>query len=257
MQVFSGKKFIANGILSARRKWYRGSGGEHSHDFFEMEYILQGSGSYTINGHRYPLEPGTLFYLSPADLHTVDTEGAELINVMFPCSFFDSDLLFSLFAPGTAVALQLSSEDRALIEPLLAETVSSAQADPDYALQFLRCVLLKLSTLTPAQKSRPSTPIQAAIVYTLEHFRSGVTLRETAEQIGLTPNYLSALFLKETGKNFKVYLDDLRFDHAANLLRATDLPAAEVCFAAGFNDYANFSRRFRRKYGCPPGNYRK
>lgn len=255
MKVFSKQKFIENGRLSAQRKRYSGRGSEHSHDFFELEYILEGSGDYTINGGRHPIEPGMLFFLSPADLHSLNTEGVELYNVMFPCSFFDSDLLFSLFTPGTAAALKLSPEDRCLMEQLLAEVAGSN--DAEYALQFLRCCLLKLSTLLSPEKSRPDSHIRAAIVYILENFRSGITLQQTAEQIGLTPTYLSALFQSETGKNFKSYVDDLRFDHAAKLLRATHLPVSEICAAAGFNDYANFSRRFRKKYDCSPGEYRE
>ncbi|MBQ8894314.1 MAG: helix-turn-helix domain-containing protein [Clostridia bacterium] len=254
MRVFSKHKFIENGILSAQRKWYSGVGSAHSHDFFEIEYILQGSGCCTVNGTPYPVKPGMLFFLSPADTHSLSAESTELYNVMFPCSFFDTDLLFSLFAPGTAVAVCLSASNRAVMESLLGETVGR---EPEYARHFLRCILLKLSTLIPHLNSRPDSHIQAAIVYILENFRSAITLQETAEHIGLTAAYLSTLFRQETGKNFKTYVDELRFDHAARLLRSTELPVSEICPAAGFNDYANFSRRFRQKYGCSPGDYRK
>jgi two-component system response regulator YesN len=94
------------------------------------------------------------------------------------------------------------------------------------------------------------------VVYILENFRFGVTLEQTAKHIGLAPVYLSGLFKRELGQNFKNYVDHLRFTHAAHMLKQTDLSVAEICSLAGFNDYANFSRRFRQLYGTSPRNYK-
>ena len=254
MHVLPKSRFIKNGILSAERKTHCGIGSVHSHDFFEIEYILDGTGVYTVNGTPYPLQAGMLFFMSPADTHSVATEGAEFYNVMFPCSFFDTDLLYSLFAPGTAAVLSLSEADRSVMNALFSEL---PEKEPQYARHFLRCILLKLSTLTQEQKTTPHSHIRAAIVYILEHFRNGITLQDTAAHLGLTEAYLSTLFLQEAGKNFKNYVDELRFDHAAKLLSSTELTVAEVCTASGFSDYANFSRRFRTQFGCTPSEYRK
>ena len=191
--------------------------------------------------------------MSPADTHRVQTEGAEIYNVMFPCSFFDTDLLYSLFAPGTAAVVDLSAEEQIIMNALFSEL---PEKEPQYARHFLRCILLKLSTRTEGQKSAPHSHVRAAIVYILERFRNGITLQDTATQLGLTEAYLSTLFLQETGKNFKKYVDDLRFDHAAKLLTSTELTVTEVCAASGVNDYANFSRRFRKRFGHTPSKHR-
>lgn len=257
MKVFSGEKFIQNGILSACRKSYSGCGSEHSHDFFEIEYIISGSGRYDVNGTAYPIKAGMLFLLSPADFHSISAQHTELYNVMFPCSFFDPDLLFSLFSPDFASAIELSNE-QVLISSLLNEVVLSCKENRfEDARLYLSCVLGKVSSIRKAVNHRPSSHISAAIIYILEHFREKITLKTTADRLGLNSCYLSSVFHKETGKSFKAYVDDLRFNYAAKLLSSTDIPITELCFKAGFSDYANFSRRFKERYGCSPKEMRR
>ena len=257
MRIYSGEKFIKNGILSAKKKFYSGKGREHSHDFFEIEYIISGSGQYFVNGTEYTIKEGMLFFLSPANFHSISTERAELYNVMFPCSFFDPELMFSLFSPDYASAIELGAE-RTLIRSLLDEVVLSTKEDRfEDAGLYLQCILKKVSSLSSAEAHRPCSHISAAIIYILEHFRETITLKTTAEYLGLNISYLSSIFSKEMGKNFKTYVDELRFNYAEKLLSSTDIPITELCFKAGFSNYANFSRRFREKYGFSPKEMRR
>ena len=53
-----------------------------------------------------------------------------------------------------------------------------------------------------------------------------------------------------------IYL--LRLDHAAHLLHRrasleTSQPLSEIAYACGFRDYTHFARRFRHRFGYPPG----
>ena len=43
----------------------------HWHDFFEMELILEGQAIHILNGTPYPVKAGSLYLLTPADLHTL------------------------------------------------------------------------------------------------------------------------------------------------------------------------------------------
>ena len=257
MKIYSGDKFIKNGKLSAARKTYNGSGREHSHDFFEIEYIVGGNGRYIVNGIEHNVKEGLLFFLSPADFHRVETNGIELYNVMFPCSFFEPELLFSLFSPDFATVIELK-EEKILIKALLDEVILSYEENRfEDARLYLHCLLKKVSGLSYKKRRSQNSHISAAIIYMLEHFREKITLKTTAETLGLNISYLSSLFKQEIGKSFKCYLDDVRFNYAEMLLRSTDIPITELCFRAGFSDYANFSRRFRERNGVSPKEMRK
>ena len=256
MKLFKKDQEINNGIMNAGKKHITGNFPEHGHEFFEIEYILNGTGTYTVDGTAYPIRKNMLFFISPANFHAVSDCEADLINIMFSCDLCDPSTLFRLYAPEAASAVCFSDTDGLLAERLFSEILTSP--DLDYAVQFLRCILYKIASLLPKDKNcMAGSHIQTAIIYILENFRSNASLSHTAPYVGLAPAYLSNLFLKETGINFKVYLDNLRFDYAARLLLFTSMSISEICTDSGFTDYANFTRRFKIKYGCTPAAYRR
>ena len=254
MKLLEKTSQIENGIISASKKHFDGAFYEHSHEFFEIEYILKGNGKYFINGKDYPIHDKMLFFMSPSDFHAIENCNAEIINVMFSCNLCDSHTLFSLFSPNTDSAIQFSEKDSILIEQLLFEILSSENTD--YQIQFLRCILYKLASVSTKNHDKTITHVQSAIVYLLENFRLNITLESTAKHLNLAPAYLSKLFSEQTGINFKVYLDNLRFDYALKLLSFTNMSVLEICNESGFYDYANFTRRFKKKFNCTPSGYR-
>ncbi|MBQ8895072.1 MAG: helix-turn-helix domain-containing protein [Clostridia bacterium] len=260
MRIFQLKNYVEKGIISAEihHVGIKRITFDHSHDCFEIDYFFRGTGVYCINGREHRFEPGMLFFNSPADIHNQVAETpTKFVTVMFPCAVFEPELLYLLFSPDTVSSLEIPEKDRPLIESLLLEIHELAEVEPANAVHYLRCVLLKFFRLAQKGRELPHSHVQAAIIYILEHFRSGITLQEAAAHVGLAPAYLSTLFRKETGETFKNYVDNLRFYYASHLLRSTDLPVTEVCSFAGFRDYANFSRRFHEKYGYSPGKNRK
>jgi len=68
---------------------------------------------------------------------------------------------------------------------------------------------------------------------------------------------LNSLFRSGCGLSVMAYLNKIRLDVAASLLRNTELPVTEVAWRAGFPDESYFSRSFRKRYGNPPAAYRK
>jgi hypothetical protein len=47
---------------------------EHSHNFFELVYILSGTGRQCINNHSFPYRDGHMFLITPQDCHAFDIE---------------------------------------------------------------------------------------------------------------------------------------------------------------------------------------
>ncbi|UVH51727.1 helix-turn-helix transcriptional regulator [Pseudomonas sp. CBSPBW29] len=89
-----------------------------------------------------------------------------------------------------------------------------------------------------------------------EH-RPTLTLKEAAAEAFLSPNYLTHLLKKETGKTFSQLVLDRRMQLARSLLLAQHSTIGQVALACGFVDEAYFSRRFRKMHGMAPGQYRR
>jgi AraC family transcriptional activator of tynA and feaB len=82
---------------------------------------------------------------------------------------------------------------------------------------------------------------------------------EVATKMGISLRYLQKLFT-ERGSTSSELIYSCRLDHAAHLLQrrallATSQPLSEVAYASGFTDYTHFARKFRRRFGCPPGSH--
>ncbi len=258
MEILPKETHVLNGIITAHHRFLTRAHPNHGHDFFEIEYFIQGEGTYVIDGTEYPIMENSLFFLSPANTHALLIEKGELINVMFSYDVCDTPLLAQWFSnPGARVGT-FSDEENLFIRNILDEMVrASKKGNTDYAIQLLRCILYKITEDTMENKSRTSNHIQKAIGFIIANFRSKITLKDTADYVKLVPSYLSSLFVEETGRNFKEYLDGVRFEYAERLLKFTDIPVAEVCTQSGFYDYANFTRRFKIKFGITPLSARK
>ncbi|GAB5562822.1 MAG: hypothetical protein SynsKO_44690 [Synoicihabitans sp.] len=85
-----------------------------------------------------------------------------------------------------------------------------------------------------------------------ETFYDEWDLDRAAERAGLSRRRFTTLFREVASQTFGNFLNELRLNHAAKLLRAGDHSVTGVMFAAGFNDVSHFYRRFRQKYGQPP-----
>ena len=240
-------------LVSASKKRFVGDVKPHGHDFFELEYIIEGKGAYEIDGKQYQIKSGMLFFMTPANVHTVKNADMELINVMFKVG--GGALPFDL-SGGYMSATEFSEQDRTLVFELLSELVKVHKTDVRYGRLLLECVFQKLSFTEARIKPEIKPYVSQTITFILENFRKGITLGDVARVVGLSKAYLSDYFVNHTGINFKTYLDNVRFDYVRMLLEFTDTPIGEIYLDAGFGDYTNFSRRFKKRFLMSPVEYR-
>lgn len=55
MQKYTKSRFIENGYLSATKKQENTFIETHFHDFYELEFIVSGNGTYTVDGTEYEI----------------------------------------------------------------------------------------------------------------------------------------------------------------------------------------------------------
>ena len=88
--------------------------------------------------------------------------------------------------------------------------------------------------------------------YIQAHFKENITRTEIAEQVYLTPNYLSKLFHDEKGISIPEYISLLRIEAAKELIVTTDWPMGRIGMEVGFESIAYFSTTFKKVCGCSP-----
>ena len=83
-----------------------------------------------------------------------------------------------------------------------------------------------------------------------------LAVSDLAAAAGLSPAYFSRAFHKAFGESPHQYLLTRRLERAAALLRTTDRPVTEICFAVGLASLGSFTTSFRRVFGTTPLAYR-
>ncbi len=98
--------------------------------------------------------------------------------------------------------------------------------------------------------------IMKVINYVDANFDKDLSVKQLSNQFGLTPNYLSQIFKKETGENFAVYLNKLRIKRSCELLKSSNIKIYEIGRLVGYNDSQYFYRVFKKYVNQTPIEYR-
>ena len=138
---------------------------------------------------------------------------------------------------------------------LLAE-VDDETAGADLARALFRLTRGFLAHDNRSRSGKAERTFQEIRQYMAENFCLPLTREETAAYFQLNPNYLSRLFRQRSGSSFSEILRSMRLEHAAFLLRATDLLVDEITLQCGYQSTPFFTSAFHRHFGLPPGQYR-
>jgi AraC-like DNA-binding protein len=82
-------------------------------------------------------------------------------------------------------------------------------------------------------------------------------MAELAEQFGMSQSAFSRFFRKETGNTFTDFMTRIRIHRACQLLMESDQYISNICYQVGFNNLANFNRRFVAIKGMTPSDFRR
>lgn len=100
-----------------------------------------------------------------------------------------------------------------------------------------------------------SAPVAKAIQYMYAYFDQPLTMEKIAEAIHFSPGYLSRTFKAEMQVTVGEYLNRLRVEKAAGILKTGDFPVTEVAIMTGFSSYAKFSVEFKKYTGKTAREY--
>jgi AraC-like DNA-binding protein len=98
--------------------------------------------------------------------------------------------------------------------------------------------------------------IDQAVRWLHQHLDRPVQVADLSRHLRISPAHLHRLFKSRTRRSPKAFLNALRLERAAHLLRHTALPSARISALVGFDDPLYFSRAFARATGMPPSRFR-
>ncbi|MBR1863263.1 MAG: helix-turn-helix domain-containing protein [Ruminococcus sp.] len=85
----------------------------------------------------------------------------------------------------------------------------------------------------------------------------GIRVQEIAEELGLTPQYISKLFKQEVGVTISEYIMSRRIQAAENMLKFSEYTPLDIGNYLNFSSHSHFIAAFRKNTGLTPKQYRE
>lgn len=98
--------------------------------------------------------------------------------------------------------------------------------------------------------------LYSIILYMINNYSKKITIPDLTKEFNINRTTLSEKFMNCVGESIISYLNKLRINMAAIILRDTKLPISEVMERVGFSDSSHFLRTFKKCMGLSPKNYR-
>ena len=100
--------------------------------------------------------------------------------------------------------------------------------------------------------------VKSVIAYINKNYNDvDLSLAKVADEIFITPVYLSKLFKQETGVNFLDFIHKVRIEKAKNYLLDGNIKVYEISSLVGYSNEKHFSKKFKKYVGKSPSEYRQ
>lgn len=255
----------------------------HRHDFVELIYICDGSGTQYIDGVAYKVSRGDFLYVNYGKTHDFTANGSmTYIEVMFDLCFLSREIITSRNAfdilsltefrefHGNAAGnadpiVTFTGRERQVVEHILEDIIEELSHKNalyknvvrDYIEALFLKMIRKLSAESHQEYCDKSDVMRQILDYINNNFSEDLSLEALAEKCFYSPAYFSRIFKEKFGMGFKTYTLKLRTQKAVELLQNTDMPVKTVITYCGFHDKNSFYRAIEKFYGSTPSGLRK
>lgn len=165
---------------------------------------------------------------------------SNLLTAMYPFLPSDKDSMQTPLKPLETMITEL------YLQPDIREITANAKA--------LAETILK-SYEAPASNIRKE--VLSVQDYIGKNYQKDLSVEQLSSQVYLTPDYLSRLFKKSTGKSLSQYIRQIRMEKASMLLRTTNRKVIDIGMDVGYPNYSYFCQSFREYFGKSPDRYRQ
>ncbi len=232
-----------------------------SYRTYSAHFILEGKGTYTVNGRTYELGAGEGFMITPNVPNTYVADEKEPWKYVYAsfCGIDDDALVHSAGLDEENVTFRFSLDDDTVRDIYAMHTAGKKNEAKGYDVTgYFLLVMSRLVKANRKDGDRESTAqgyVKQALRYIEDHFSDSISVEDVAFYIGLDRTYLYKLFLKHQGCSPSKFLMNYRLEKAAEMLENRELPISEVGVSVGFHDTSHFYKAFSAKFGMPPKKY--
>ncbi len=249
----------------------------HSHEHVEIAFVMSGTGKYHIEDQIYEIKEGDLLIFNPGVRHqALLRKENEVHTTEFFVGFYDIQFpgypVNYLPVPNGGYIMHTNGELRQKIFKICS-SMEAEKAVPKVGRYFmLKSYLIQLLLLIIREQSDPVEQmngyafesankkyvVEQLLNYFEDHYSEKISLDQIAENMYLSPFYISKIFKSETGDTPIRHLINIRLEKAKELLKAGyGGSIQEVAAMVGYDDAYHFSKLFKKHFGITPTEARK
>ncbi len=247
----------------------------HKHEEYELILITEGNGAVLIGDHIGEYKTGDIFFLGSGLPHwfrkSRQCRIGSAVVLHFLKDFWGASFL--QMPEMKAILKLLESNNKGIsLQKKLRKNITELMLQVEKSSGIHRIYLLlnclqqiagsrQYDVLTKAFdagiNNKANSAIEKIFTWSFRHFLENVTLSEVAAEAGMSIPTFCRFFKRNIKKSYFDFIKELRIGHACKLLRETNDPILDICYASGYNSWANFSKHFKQLKEIPPGTYRR
>ena len=263
-------RFLAHGAPDPLIRW-------HYHDSYELHFIIKSSGKLFVGDYIGEFSPGNLVLTGPRLPHNwvstnVPAEGIPARDMAIQFGHAPLELA-AKYIPELREIMPLLERAKYGIEFF---NISEQAEQYFYRIRDAKDVnrfadfltLLGLLAKTNTYRLLSSAKMQSfeddaslakintVFTYITENYSEQISADMLSAKLGMSQTKFSRFFRKATGNSFTDFVNHIRVNKACQLLMNTDKYVTNICYDVGFNNVANFNRRFLEIKGVTPKEFR-
>lgn len=252
--------------------------GGHQVSFFELVYIVSGTGKQHINNNTVHYTAGNLFLLAPDDRHEFIFETTtQLFFIRFTHIYLRTGaaskeqlekmeiiLNNANKEPGSVIKKQ---EDKAtmkgIMQALIYEHQHNALYSKELIAQYIQTILvIVVRNLLLSLPEDVNTQSDRKVLEILQYVQANIYFPEKlkgaaiSKRFGISETYLGRYFRKETNETLQEYITGYKLKLIENRLSQSDMRITEIADEFGFTDKSHLNRFFKKLKGATPSVYR-
>ncbi len=253
-------------------------------NLYHIALKREGFGTLRYGRNSYDYQEGTLIFIAPGQTLEYENEEPAFEETIGWSLVFHPDLIrksdlakkidsYGFFDYASNEALHLSDDERITIEELLDKIIkeysqnldrhsqnlinSNIELLLDYCLRYYDRQFYTRTDLNQDVISKFERLLKAYYKASKEIKLGIPNLSYCAKELNLSPNYLSDLLKKETGKSAQEHIHLFVVEKAKSQLLNSKNSISEIAYALGFEYPQHFSTLFKSKTGFSPREYRR
>ncbi len=237
---------------------------------------------YKYGQQSYDFDGGILFFISPGQTFSVETEEEYTISgwmlLIHPDYLWNTPLAktirqYEYFSYAANEALHLSDKEEQMVLGIVENIAQEYHSNIDKFSQDVIIAQIEL-LLTYADRfynrqfitrKIPNHEILSRLEDLLtDYFNSDKlmehglpTVQYIADKLNVSPNYLSSLLKVLTGQSTQQHIHDKLIEKAKEKLSTTKLSVSEIAYELGFEHSQSFSKLFKSKTNLSPVEFRQ